>query len=84
MGVGRQHWWRVVAEKFQGKHIEGVESARLDDHKEGHKNSLYWVKVYWVDASASNGGAISQWWCCISYANKLPYNEDRYGNLGRP
>ena len=60
-GAGRQHWGRDATETSQGKDIEGGVHVRLDNRKEGNKNSLYWYQVDWVDALVYNGGSISQW-----------------------
>ena len=81
--VGRQHRGRGIAEKSQGKDREGGGPISLDNRKEGHQNLSYWDKVYWFAASASNGGTISLWQCCISDSGELPDNESGYGNLDR-
>ena len=81
--MGHQYQGRVVADTYQGKDIEGGGHVSLDDHNKGHQNLSYWDKVYWFAASASNGGTISLWQCCISDSGELPDNESGYGNLDR-
>ena len=55
-GMVRHHRGRGVADKYQGKDIEGGGHVSLDDCKEGHQNSPYWDHVDWVADSEYNGG----------------------------